>query len=470
MAAPVLVSKLYCLPNSAYKGYKSSVNVSGCTKVAAFTGSAAQQTSTTQITITSAPAGTYASISTTLGSRSTINYNRLGTTPTVYHITAKTGNDASMVLTTAETAAGTDLVNRPWAIGGPFSDLVDATSSALPSTGGFDRVYCSNEGGADWYATSGQTIAAGSGTQASGQTEVEGYGATEGDNLPLIIQADCSAAVLTISATNMVFSNVVIKGQKSTYASLLITGANVIGRNIHALSPQAGATGAMIDMTPTGGLLIGCSADGAGVAVSSCISLRGSSLCAIGCIGQYGSLGLYTLSTAGGNQFLHCLSRFNSSHGISIGTGANALVRIFGCTSHGNGGSGIYNACVNNTIVAIINTIMSNNTRYGYERVASAYHPRFERCNSFGNTMGHSNDGKDITSPDGILNFNLDPKYANISGGNFSPGETMRALGIPGAFPVGVTTPLLNSKSWVDLGAVQREESGYPQNRLVNGV
>ena len=266
-----------------------------------------------------------------------------------------------MVLTLAETPAATDLVNRTWAIGGPFSDLVDATSSALPSTGEFDRVYCSNEGGADWYVTSGQTIAAGSGTQASGLTEIEGYGVTEGDNLPLIIQANCSSAVLVISVSQMAFSNITIKEQKSTYIGLQSTASYNVFRNIQVMSPQAGATGAMIYVSGSGNLLVNCGADGGGVAVSSCISLlTGSNNCAIGCVGRNGVLG-FNISSSGSIELINCLSCFNSSHGVTIGTSANPMTRCIGLTSHGNGGSGIKNDCVSATLIAVIDSILSSN-------------------------------------------------------------------------------------------------------------
>ena len=87
-----------------------------------------------------------------------------------------------------------------------------------------------------------------------------------------------------------------------------------------------------------------------------------------------GALGVYQ-PTAGSLYLKNCILCGNRSHGVSIDrTTASACpsVYIYNCVVVNNGGSGVYTGCLYNGSdnvpnLAMYNTFLANNTRYGVE-------------------------------------------------------------------------------------------------------
>ena len=75
-----------------------------------------------------------------------------------------------------------------------------------------------------------------------------------------------------------------------------------------------------------------------------------------------------------------------------------------------------------------------------------------QNCWDYNNWNGNTTDVSNVTK--GANALALDPQFEGAAGGDFSIGENLKAAGIPGTFPGGLST------GYMDIGAVQREESG----------
>jgi len=473
MAAPQLISKIYVLPNSGFKGTVAAVNVSGSSAIAAKTGTQARITSISpiKITINNAPSGTYVSISVAAGSQSIINYNRLGTTPTLYHIIAKTGDDTVMVLTAFETTGAVDAVDRTWAIGGPFSDFTDAGKVAYV-TSGYDKVLCSNEGGADWVpaaaialtnsSTAAQSI-------ANGNIIYEGYGIVDGDKGLFVINANLTANIFTVASSFINVNNIHVKGVKVANRGISYTGNYGTFNNCIVSSPQAGATGNLWYCGGTG-VWLGCCADGGGIGVIGFNQVSGMHVF-VGCVSRKCANNGYLTSTTSITLYVRCIASKNSS-GAGYGWSVNTNARFIGCIANGNSQSGVYVPSASADQMSAINCIFSNNGGYGWEKASptTGYQPFIVACDFWANTLGSSNSICNCDPPDGVINFAINPLFYDQANENYMIGALLKAKGFPSILPGGVTLPVLVGHNYEDIGVLQREESGFPRNRIVQEI
>lgn len=471
MAAPALISKLYVLPNSANAGTRAACAVSGCTTGAAKTGTEAQITAANTITITNAPAGTYAAIVTTAGTRSTILRAKAAGSPDLYHITNKSGDDSSMTLTISE-APATDAVNRNWAIGGPFDTLQDAVNlvTASSTIGGFDRVWASNEGGAAEAVSATTTIPTSANGTASGIPVIEGYNAAEGDGglYVLDITGTANVHVVTVSATKTLLRNLRAMGFSGSGRGFSDGGGTNQLENCWATGTGAG-TGAGIYVA-TGTQLIGCVADAAGsygIHMSgTCVLLR--------CVARAnGNSGIY-----GGvinPTILDCLLVGNA-RGIEFARTQDAIVR--GCIIDGNSGDGIKTDNTTTGVCAHLyeDNVLTNNSGYGINvsGVTLDLQPQLRNNAYYLNSSGQVNNVADAYRS-GEVTLTGDP-YVDRANGNFAPNNTagagaaLRAAGLPGAYPAGTTAPVIATTAYRDIGAQHQSPTLPSADDVRDGV
>ena len=147
-----------------------------------------------------------------------------------------------------------------------------------------------------------------------------------------------------------------------------------------------------------------------------------------------------------GIALLNCISEANAGHGIAVG---NVRTRIINCTVNGNPGALIDGINYGTPPVSsiLINTIMSNNGRYG-ANATDGDSLWTDNNNYFGNGTAARNN-----VPAGANDRALDPQFVDAAGGNFAIGTNLKGLGWPGLFPGGLST------GGMDIGAVQRVEA-----------
>lgn len=143
----------------------------------------------------------------------------------------------------------------------------------------------------------------------------------------------------------------------------------------------------------------------------------------------------------------------NANYGMLIdasgGTYGNSII---GNTIYGNGSDGLHLNSADSLNVTFVNNILSNNGGYGASLSTAAgdkIKVYFDYNDYFMNSSGAYNN---ITA--GTHDLAIDPQFVNASGGDFSIGTNLKALGYPSIVGGGTTT------SYVDIGGAQRQESG----------
>lgn len=145
------------------------------------------------------------------------------------------------------------------------------------------------------------------------------------------------------------------------------------------------------------------------------------------------------------------------SHGIVVSGGATTWgVSLLNNTLYNNTGDGIrLAAAVDIFGIQILGNILANNGAYGLNCVvgSAALNDRMLRGMVDYNDFYTNTSGARNGLSAGAHDSTLDPQFTNAGGDDFSLGTNLKALGFPGAFRGSSTT------SYVDMGAVQRQES-----------
>ena len=126
-----------------------------------------------------------------------------------------------------------------------------------------------------------------------------------------------------------------------------------------------------------------------------------------------------------------------------------------GCTIDGNTGDGLDMSGNIQIPLRVLNCIFSNNGNYGIRAASGqAMFQSIDTCNFHTNTSG---DRLNVTA--GANDLAVDPQYTNRGGRDFSVGTNVKAMGFPlqSRF-VGANRTA--TKSYVDIGAAQRQEAG----------
>lgn len=135
-----------------------------------------------------------------------------------------------------------------------------------------------------------------------------------------------------------------------------------------------------------------------------------------------------------------------------VGSQASSIVE--GNTIYASGADGIELTTNQQALCTVVNNNVVNSGGYGLNCGGGAANllkalVLFGYNNYYNNASGDYN-GVSAAATD----LALDPQFTNPAGGDFSIGTNLKAAGFPQAFP-GISTT-----SYVDMGAVQRQESG----------
>ena len=173
----------------------------------------------------------------------------------------------------------------------------------------------------------------------------------------------------------------------------------------------------------------------------------------------------------------HCTITDNGGDGIGFYGNSSSqrnMPFITNCTIDGNASEGIQLSDDYYPQHAVIdNNIISNNGTYGIASTYTASEPALllksvRNNNIYNNTSGQFS-GIDETLGFAFSgNISVDPGFTDAAGGDYSVGENMKAVGLPlTSRTIGANQSA--TKSYVDIGAAQRQESAGGATRLING-
>lgn len=165
----------------------------------------------------------------------------------------------------------------------------------------------------------------------------------------------------------------------------------------------------------------------------------------------------------GGVNITDCLITDNASDGINFGAraGTGGCFYICNNTIDGNTGDGIDVAAGTGSQggLTIRNNNLTNNGNYGVRTGSTAAALNFYLTSiDFNNTYNNTSGAYD-PSGYGTNDPGLDPQYTNAASNDFSIGTNLKAKGFPDSTRfIGANQSA--TKSYVDIGAAQRQEAG----------
>ncbi len=263
-------------------------------------------------------------------------------------------------------------------------------------------------------------------------TKMIGYGTTRGDTGRATVQVNVgSATLLQEGNISHGYENIIFDGNSQSSSGFITNDgagrgyffncdiknftANTFGaagyEQCYVSGNSYAINGGFYDCVITGGASDGCSGN-----IIRCV--------------VYGNAGI---GYAGFASVIDCSIYNNGSHGIQFNNGTGAAV--------------------------VRNTIFSNNGGYAINVSGSIRGLITVNCAYYNNTSGNYSGGADVSRFIGDVTLSGDP-FTNTSGGDFSlnttsgAGAACRAAGSPGVMP-GISTT-----SYLDIGAVQHQDSG----------
>lgn len=368
-------------------------------------------------------------------------------------------NNTTKIVTVANAATGTES-GRTWAIGGKRATLDAATSRVLLTADILPGWTCrfENAGGTQTLSSSGITLGVG-GDTTSGPVIIEGDSVSS----HALISQGANAAIFSIGTLsyikirNLKFQNT--NGTKTNARGIDFSGSAVAVEIDNCIFGDATNTLRM-GIERTGGL-------------ATPIFIRDCAVefCTAGGIYTLGGVYWYiTDCTINDNSGIgidasidslyvaRCIIEANSGDGINAAR-STAYLQVEGCTIDGNGGDGLDMSGNLQMIVRLYNNIFSNNSNYGV-RAASGQSTwqQVDYNNFYNNTSGAR-----LNINAGTNDVALDPTYTDRSNRDFSIGTNLKAAGFPGTRYVGANRSA--TRSYVEIGAAQRQESGSSGGR-----
>ncbi len=286
----------------------------------------------------------------------------------------------------------------------------------------------------------------------------EGYGTVRGDlGVAPILQANGISTATLFAVTGASTAGSILRNMIADGASLTSILGFSLGRRGTAYALTAkNCTNGGLSCGPAN-LLVKCSAT----------NITGGTAAFIGCQAAYyceafsNTITGFTNSSTGGSVFWGCLSYGNTgatSDGFQFSSSAQGCA--INCVAYGNGRDGL--RWSNGESSLAINCIAEGNgvtaTGAGFNASSAAIGATVTllNCGVFGNTANSSvNISTNITGPQVGTVTATSTFFVNAVGGNFAlnnnsgAGAACRAAGIPGVFPSGTTTGL------IDIGAAQ---------------
>lgn len=216
-------------------------------------------------------------------------------------------------------------------------------------------------------------------------------------------------------------------------------------------------------------LIEGCEiAECASLGTSNCTQVRNSY------VHDNGGVGI-TLTNATSTGVNGCIVAFNGGDGIQFqGTSTDSLSfsvapLITNNTIHGNTGDGVECSAASTAIgswrgIVFQNNIITANGGFGFNATGAGVTTEFllsegvnVRNNCIGTGATANTSGGFSSNLDGTDTGSqaVDPQFVNAAGGDFEIGTNLKALGFPTGNYLGTST-----RSYEDIGALQREEAG----------
>ena len=320
-------------------------------------------------------------------------------------------------------------------LGGARSGFTVGTTTLQASLVAGNKTWVKNEA---WNEAVSFTVA-GSTTQPM---VIEGYNTSRGDvptgsSRPVNNRASAAGDGITLTVGNYRFYNIMVTAAGdagvSTSSSIMMVNCRLYGNTGEGFEPTSGG----------GHTFINCEFDTNGTQGVGGTQFLGTLL---GCY-SHDNTGGGTTAPNSQATYLFCIFEANSAYNVSEGGGT---LQMLNCTVNGAVGATADGVIYTNngTQTYLYNNIFSNNGRYGVngndvDGSQSNYN------DFFGNTTAARNNF--VTGPNDLA---LDPTFTNAGAGDFSIGTNLKAAGFPGTFPAGLST------GYLDIGAVQRQESG----------
>ena len=163
--------------------------------------------------------------------------------------------------------------------------------------------------------------------------------------------------------------------------------------------------------------------------------------------------------SASGQVYTNCIS-YNNTTANGIGFHSNnGQDSYINCTAFGNASDGFKDNGGSANGCYFQNCVSYGNSGFGYNMVTSTLGNLFLSCAAGSNTAGATPSSTRYILIPALIALTADP-FVNTAGGNFAlnntagGGAALRAVGMPGVFPAGLTT------GYLDIGAAQHQDSG----------
>ncbi len=356
----------------------------------------------------------------------------------------KTRTNATTITVDRAVAAGTGITMN---IGGAVASLgiLGSTTATILVDG--NKIYIK----AGTYSITSTTANISNGRFSKGLAlYIEGYNSARGDlGTPPVLQASGISTTTIFSSTgNVTIKNINIDGAGLT---------SIVGFNLNGIASIVYKCGAL-NCTNNGFVSSGsgsarfyyCTATGC----STQAAFNGSNF--YNCVAYSNTVTGFRFSNANVGVASRCLSYSNSgasSDGFLFDSGGDAIVE--NCVSYGNGRDGFRVDALN---IVMINNIAESNSGTGFN--FSATNPRggtlFNNAGFSAGTNVNLGTGTFITNTGFVTATGS--VFTNAASGDFSlnntaaRGAACRAAGLPGVFPVGLTT------GYLDIGAAQHQD------------
>lgn len=280
---------------------------------------------------------------------------------------------------------------------------------------------------------------------------IEGYQTNRGDlGTPPVLQASGISTFTMFATTNLItVKNITFDGAG------LASGRGFAGSGVNCIFYKCNFinfTNNGVNSPSSASKFYYCIATGC----SAAAAFSGGSY--YNCVAYSNTFHGFRFSGGGSGGAFQCLSYSNSgatSDGYMVDANADSIVE--NCVSYANGRDGFR---LDSALAVLINCIAESNTGVGFN--FSASNPRqgqMFNCAGFSaGTNVNLGTGNFITNTGFITGTGS--FFTNAASGDFSlnatagAGLTLRATGLPGLFPVGLTT------GYLDIGAAQHQDAG----------
>lgn len=375
----------------------------------------------------------------------------INTTAGLQHFKITGVNNGTKIVTVAN-AAGATNSGKQWGIGGKRNNL-NATSNRLLLSTDIKPGWIVEIEDAQSLTSSALTCGV-SGDTTSGPIIVRGK---SGVDHP-VITSSADASIFSLSSiNNWQFQNLQLKNTNATRSAAYgadLRGTGLVFRDVvfgdatNKLTSALVRSGGNVQATLVDCEIKNCT--GSGVALSNTSFF----VSAIGCyIHDCTSHGIQFTDNA---TIAHCIICGNGGDGINQGVVSDAgFVRITNNTVYNNTGDGLDTSSGAWPDMFIMNNSFSTNGNYGWRATSGQLaHGYCDFNNYYNNTSGTI-----LNATAGANDTAVDPTFTNAGSADFSIGTNMKATGFPSTSRfVGANKSA--TKSYVDIGAAQRQESG----------